>query len=59
MYECFACMYVGFPRTGSTEGFDWSWGCRESNLGPMEEQPVLLTAKPSLQVLVLFQETHL
>jgi len=25
-------------------------GCRESNSGPLEEQPVLLTAEPSLQL---------
>jgi hypothetical protein len=26
-------------------------GCWESNPGPLEEQPVLLTAEPSLQLL--------
>jgi hypothetical protein len=29
-----------------------SWRCWELNPGPLEEQPVLLTAEPSLQLLM-------
>jgi hypothetical protein len=44
------CMYVcegaGFPGTGDTDSC-----VLDSNLGPLKEKPVLLTAKPSLQPL--------
>lgn len=36
------------PGTGVTHGSKTPWGCWELNLGPMGDQPVLLTAKPSL-----------
>jgi hypothetical protein len=32
-----------------TDGCEPPRGCWELNLGPLEEQPVLLTAEPSLQ----------
>ena len=39
VYECLlACMSLG---TGVTTGCDPPRGCWESNLGPLEEQPVL------------------
>ena len=60
MYGCFPCMYVGFPGTGPTEGCGWSWRYRDLNLGPMEEQPVLLTVEPSLQSLLSYsRKKHL
>lgn len=34
---------------GITESCELQCGCWESSLGPVEEQPVVLTAKPSLQ----------
>ena len=39
---------VGYPETGVTEGWEPSCGCWELNLGPLQEQPELLTAEPSL-----------
>ena len=33
--------------TGVTEGCELPCGCSELNLGPLEEQPVLLTDKPT------------
>ena len=59
-----ACMYVclmhawclrkpekgiGFPGTGVTDGREPPCGCWGLNLGPLEEQPVLLIAEPPLQ----------
>jgi hypothetical protein len=38
--------------TGVTDGCELSCEFWESNLGPLEEQPVLLTLEPSLQHLV-------
>lgn len=62
LYAYFACMYVcipheylmlpearedvGSPRTRITNGCKLACGCQKSNLGPLEEQPVSLTAKP-------------
>jgi hypothetical protein len=37
-----------FPETGVTNGFELPCGCWESNLGPLEEQPMLVTTEPSL-----------
>jgi hypothetical protein len=37
------------PGTGVTDGCELPCGCWKLNPGPLEEQPVLLTAKPSLQ----------
>jgi hypothetical protein len=64
MYECFACVdvcvvYVSSaygdqkrkleaPETGVTCGCELPYGCWELNLGPLQEQPVLLTMEPSL-----------
>jgi hypothetical protein len=47
----FMCIYryegVRFPGTRITDS--WELLCWELNLGPLEEQPVLLTTEPSLQ----------
>jgi len=60
--ECFAYMYVCVAWTYSTHRgqkyqIPWNWtlswepyGCWELNSGPLEEQPVLLTTEPSLQL---------
>lgn len=40
---------IGFPQTGVTDGCTPSCGCCDSNLLPLEEQPVLITTEPSLQ----------
>jgi hypothetical protein len=49
--------YVAFPGTEVTDNCELSHGCWELNPGPLEEQPVLLTAEPSLQPLeFLFQK---
>jgi hypothetical protein len=54
MYVCmYVCMYEGV-RTPGTEIIDscvLPCVCWKLNLGPLEEQPVLLTAEPSLQPL--------
>lgn len=64
MYECLpVCTHVQRPaegvRTsphplepGVTDGLVSCCGCWEQNLGPLERQPVLSTAKPLLQPLV-------
>lgn len=56
----FACMYVHHacnaePKeaikssgTRVTDGYESLCGYWESNLGPLEEQPALLTTEPSL-----------
>lgn len=60
---CFAYVYVcvpcaclvldearrGCPETEGTEGYEPLCGCWESDQGHLEEQPMLLTAVPSLQ----------
>ena len=55
------CMYVhyvqavpveasnGSVETGGTYGCEQPCRCWDSNLGPLEEHPFLLTAEPSLQ----------
>lgn len=68
-YECFACMYVwvpltclvpmenrkgGYPRTGIADICKPPCGYWESSLGPLQEQQVFSTTKPSLQVPVLY-----
>ena len=40
---------IGSPGTGITDDCGPPCGCWESKLGPLQEQPVLLTAEPSLQ----------
>jgi hypothetical protein len=40
---------VRVPGTGVTDSCEPPCGCLELNLGPLEEQSVLLTAEPSLQ----------
>lgn len=68
MYECFACSYISAPYACSTHGgqkgcwIPWNWGmdsCQllcgswEPNLGPLRDQPVLLTSEPSFQTPLL------
>jgi hypothetical protein len=43
LYEC-----VRTPEAGVTDIDELSCGCWELNLGLLEEQPVLLSAEPSL-----------
>ena len=45
---------TGPPGTRVTEGCELTYGCWEWNSGPLEEQPVLLTAESSLQLLCLW-----
>lgn len=40
---------AGSPQTGVTDCCELPCGGWESDLGPQEAQPALLTAKPSLQ----------
>jgi hypothetical protein len=40
---------TGSPGTGVADGCELPCGCWESNLSPLEEQAVLLTAEPCLQ----------
>ena len=42
------------PGTGIRDSCELPCGCWELNPGPLEEQPVLLTAEPSLQPLSFF-----
>ena len=39
---------IRFPGTGVTDGCEPLCGCRESNLGSLEEQPVPLIVEPYL-----------
>jgi hypothetical protein len=48
------CEGVRYPRIGVTDSCELSIGWWELNLGPLEEQPVLLTTEPSLQPLTYF-----
>ena len=41
---------AGSPGTGATGGCEPPCRCWEPNLGPLQEQPVLLPAEPPLQV---------
>jgi hypothetical protein len=41
---------IGFSRTEVTEGYELPCRCWELNLGPLQEQPVLFTAEPFLQL---------
>jgi hypothetical protein len=45
--------------TGVTDGCKLPCGCWELNPGPLEEQPVLVTTEPSLQLLFLHISTYL
>lgn len=38
-----------FPETGVIDGSELPYGCGESNSSPLQERPVLLAAKLSLQ----------
>ena len=43
------CEGVGSTGTGVTDSCELLCGCWELNPAPLKEQPVLLTAEPSLQ----------
>ena len=43
------CEIVRSPGTGITDCCELPCGCWELNWGPLEKQPVLLTAEPSFQ----------
>jgi hypothetical protein len=45
----YLCEGIRLPETGVTDSCELPCGCWELYLGPLEEQPVLLTAEPSLQ----------
>jgi hypothetical protein len=47
-------VYVGSLGTGVPDSCELPCGFWELNLDPLEEQPVLLTAEPSLQLLLFF-----
>ena len=46
------------PGTGITDSYEPSCGCWKSKRGPLGEQPVLLTTRPSLQALIHFLSLH-
>ena len=46
---------VQLPRTGVTDGCELLCGCWETNPGPLQEQPLFLTAEPSLQASNVFK----
>lgn len=48
------CEDVGSPEAGVTDSCELSFGCWDPNSGLLEEQPVLLTAEPSLKPLEAF-----
>lgn len=48
-YVCAPCVHIGSCGIGVTPGCEPLCRCWDSNLGPLEEQPVLLTAEPYLQ----------
>lgn len=50
---------IGFLGTTVTDGWESPGGCWDSNLGSLKEQPVLLTAKPSLQPMHSIFEANL
>ena len=49
-----ACMCVRFPETGVIDDCEPSFGYCESNLGGLEQAPVLLSTEPSLHALISF-----
>ena len=49
----YLCEGVRSPGTGVTDNCELPCGYWELNPGPLEEQAVLLTAEPSLQILLL------
>ena len=52
MFECSAAYISTCPKRVSDfpiDGYEPPCGCWELNPGPLEEQPVLLTAEPSHQ----------
>jgi hypothetical protein len=62
VYHVCACCPGAQKRESDSLGlkFEPLFGCWELNSGPLEEQPMLLTAEPSLQLLLpYFFETKL
>ena len=53
------CEGVGSPGIGVTDNCELSHECWELNLGPLEEQPVLLTTEPSLQPCPFSSKNHI
>jgi hypothetical protein len=49
----YLCEDAKSPTTGIIDSYELPYGCWELNLGPPEEQLVLLTAEPALQPLYL------
>jgi hypothetical protein len=47
----YLCEFVRFPGAGVTDSYNFPCGCWKLNPCPLKEQPVLLTAEPSLQTL--------
>lgn len=71
MNGCFVCMYISIPYVVSSDARRkcyilwnysykqlWVWVKWKSNLGPLEEKPVLLTIEQSLQSLFHFLVTQ-
>ena len=63
VYDCFACIGthvwrseegIRSPETGVTGGCEPPCRCWEPNSGPLQEQQMLLTAKPSFQTQFCF-----
>jgi hypothetical protein len=56
-----ACLHVHLHarRDLITDGCEPPCGCWELNSGSLEEQAMLLTAEPSLQLLILFFDIYL
>jgi hypothetical protein len=48
------CEGVRSPGTGIIDSYVLTFGCWDLNLGPLEEQPVLLSAEPSLQPVFIY-----
>lgn len=43
---------VSFSGTKIIKAYEQLWRCRELNLGPLQKQPGLITAEPSLWLLI-------
>lgn len=50
--QCLRCSEEGnaFPRIGVTNVCELPYGCGHSNLGPLQEDPVLLTTESSFPI---------
>jgi hypothetical protein len=49
MSVCVCVRGIRAPGTGTTDNYELPCECWDLNLGPLGEQPVLLTTEPSLQ----------